>query len=176
MEPLVDVASGATPLSAFKFENTMTDTQELALGLISGSTGETCAVLIIMGGLYLIARNMMNWRIPVAILLTVFILSGILYQVDKAVYPSPTFMFFAGGLMLGAIFMATDMVASTLTSLGVWIYGGIIGALVVIIRIWGGLPEGVMYAILLGNAASPHIDNIFKTKVYGTSKRQLADE
>jgi len=176
MEPHVDVASCATPLSAFKFENTMTETQELALGLISGSAGETCALLIILGGLYLIARNMMNWRIPVSILLTVFVLSGFLYLADKSVYPSPSFMLFAGGLMLGAVFMATDMVASPLTSLGVWIYGAIIGALVVIIRIWGGLPEGVMYAILLGNAASPHIDSLFKTRVYGTVKKQLANE
>ncbi len=174
MEPVVDVASGATPLAAFKFDKLTTGTNELALGLISGSTGETCAVLIIAGGLYLVARKMMNWRIPVAVLGTVFIISGILYMINSQSYPSPMMMLFSGGLMLGAIFMATDMVASPLTPLGVWIYGAIIGLLVVVIRIWGGLPEGVMYAILLANAISPHIDNIFKTRVYGTVKKAVS--
>ncbi len=170
LEPAVDASTGATPLAAFKFDQVTTGTSELALGLISGSTGETCAVLILLGGLYLAARKMMNWRIPIAIFATVYVLSGILYLIDKQEYPSPVFMLFSGGLMLGAVFMATDMVASPITSLGVVIYGFIIGLLVVVIRIWGGLPEGVMYAILLANAISPHIDNMIRPRVYGTSK------
>ncbi len=170
MEPVVDVISGATPLAAFKFDQVTTDTQDLALGLISGSTGETCALLIIIGGIYLIARKMMNWRIPVAVLGSAFVFSGILYLIDSQAYPSPFFMLFSGGLILGAVFMATDMVASPITPLGVWVYGTIIGLLVIIIRIWGGLPEGVMYAILLANAISPHIDNWIRPRVYGTSK------
>ena len=72
--------------------------------------------------------------------------------------------------MLGAVFMATDMVASPITPAGVWVYGAIIGILVVVIRVWGGLPEGVMYAILLANAISPHIDKMIRLRVYGTSK------
>ncbi len=72
--------------------------------------------------------------------------------------------------MLGAVFMATDMVASPITPVGVWVYGALIGLLVVVIRIWGGLPEGVMYAILLANAVSPHIDNVIRPRVYGTTK------
>lgn len=175
MEPATDGFTGATPLSAFKFDKITTETSDLALGIISGSTGETCAVLILLGGLYLIARNMMNWRIPASILLTVFVLSGALYLVDSQAYPSPVFMLFSGGLMLGAMFMATDMVGSPITSLGVWIYGFMIGLLVVVIRIWGGLPEGVMYAILLGNALTPHIDNLVKNRVYGTKKSKLAN-
>lgn len=170
MEPATDGFTGATPLSAFKFDHIAADTGDLALGLITGSTGETCAVLIILGGIYLIARNMMNWRIPVSILLTVFILSGLLFLVDNSIYPSPIFMLFSGGLMLGAVFMATDMVASPITPAGVWVYGALIGLLVVVIRIWGGLPEGVMYAILLANAISPHIDNLIRPRVYGTKK------
>ena len=170
MEPVVDAVTGATPLSAFKFDHVITPTSELALGLITGSTGETCAILILLGGLYLVARNMMNWRIPVAILATVYVLSGLLHLVDGQAYPPPLFMLFSGGLMLGAVFMATDMVASPITPLGVVIYGFIIGLLVVVIRIWGGLPEGVMYAILLANAISPHIDNLIQPRVYGTSK------
>ena len=171
MEPQVDAVSGATPLSAFKFEGVTTEASELALGLISGSTGETCAVLILLGGLYLVARNMMNWRIPVAVLGSAFLLSGLLFLVDSQVYPSPVFMLFSGGLMLGAVFMATDMVASPLTPLGVVIYGSIIGLLTIVIRIWGGLPEGVMYAILLANAISPHIDNWVRPRVYGTANK-----
>lgn len=170
MEPVVDGLTGATPLSAFKFDHIQTDTIALMMGSVDGSTGETSALLIIIGGLYLIARKMMNWKIPAAILLTVYLLSGILFTVDNSVYPSPIFMLFSGGLMLGAVFMATDMVASPVTSLGVIIYGSVIGILIVIIRIWGGLPEGVMYAILLGNALSPHIDKMFQPVVYGTKK------
>jgi len=167
-EPGIDAISGATPLAAFKFDGVSTPVRELALGIISGSAGETCAILIILGGLYLIARKMMNWRIPAAMLGSVYVFSGILYLVNPEVYPSPEFMLFSGGLMLGAVFMATDMVASPLTPLGIVLYGTVIGILVVVIRIWGGLPEGVMYAILLGNALSPHIDRMIQPRVYGT--------
>ncbi len=174
MEPAVDGFTGATPLSAFKFDNVTADSMELALGQITGSTGETCALLIILGGIYLAARKMMDWKIPVAILATVFALSGILYLVDSQAYPSPVFMLFSGGLMLGAVFMATDMVASPMTTLGVVVYGAIIGLLTVVIRIWGGLPEGVMYAILLANAISPHIDKMIRPRVYGTTKKKAS--
>lgn len=169
-EPKVDSISGATPLSAFKFDHVVTDTSDLALGLVSGSIGETSSVIIILGGIYLIARKMMNWRIPASILSMVFVLSGILYLIDDKIYPSPLFMLFSGGLMLGAVFMATDMVGSPITPLGVVIYGFFIGLLVVVIRVWGGLPEGVMYAILLGNALTPQIDNFIRPRVYGTKK------
>lgn len=172
MSPVVDGASGATPLSAFKFDHITTNSTDLILGLTSGSTGETSAIIILLGGLYLVVRKMMNWRIPVAILGSVFVLSGILYLLDSQRYPSPVFMLFSGGLMLGAVFMATDLVASPITSLGVVIYGILIGTLVVIIRIWGGLPEGVMYAILLANALSPQIDKLIQPRVYGTKKHK----
>jgi len=78
-------------------------------------------------------------------------------------------MLFSGGLMLGAVFMATDPVASPMTSTGGLLYGALIGVLVVVIRVWGGMPEGVMYAILLGNAVSPHIDRWIRPRVYGTA-------
>ena len=176
MKPVVDGVSGATPLAAFKFDGVTSQAPELALGLISGSAGETCAVVIILGGLYLIARNMMNWRIPVAILVTVYVLSGIFHLIDPTEYPTPFFMLFSGGLMLGAVFMATDMVASPLTPAGVVVYGVLIGVLVVVIRLWGGLAEGVMYAILLANALSPHIDGAIQPRVYGTSKKKRTHE
>ena len=174
MEPKFDAISGATPLSAFKFDGITTSTAELAFGQISGSAGETSAVIIILGGIYLIVRNMMNWRIPVAVLTSAFVLSGVLYLINSEVYPSPWFMLFSGGLMLGAVFMANDMVSSPITPLGLWIYGAIIGILTIVIRVWGGLSEGVMYSILLANAISPHIDSVIKNRVYGTKRKMKA--
>ena len=148
------------------------DAGELAMGFVSGSAGETSSALILLGGAYLVARNMMNWRIPAGIFLAVAVLSGILHWSDPQSYASPIFMLFSGGLMLGAVFMATDMVASPMTSLGCYLYGALIGILVVVIRVWGGMPEGVMYAILLGNAVSPHIDRLIQPSVYGTARRE----
>lgn len=170
MEPEYIIRTGATPLSAMKFDHVVTSTRDLVMGVTSGSTGETSAIFILLGGLYLVYRGMMNWRIPVAIFAAVAILSGILHGINL-LYPPPLFMLFSGGLMLGAVFMATDMVASPITPLGVYVYGAIIGILVVVIRVWGGLPEGVMYAILLANAISPQIDNIIRPRVYGTGKK-----
>ena len=135
---------------------------------LTNSIGLASAVLILLGGAWLVARNMMNWRIPAAILTSVAAASGALHLVDPSVYPSPLFMLFAGGLMLGAVFMATDMVSSPMTATGCAIYGVLIGLVTVVIRVWGGMPEGVMYAILLGNAAAPHIDNLVRPRVYGT--------
>ncbi len=162
-----DALSGATPLARWKFDGQLTEVSDLAFGAIPGSTGETGALLILLGGVYLVARNMMSWRIPVAILATVACTSGILYWLDPNAYPSPLFMLFSGGLMLGAVFMATDMVSSPMTNAGCVVYGALIGLLVVVIRLWGGMPEGVMYAILLGNAVTPHIDNLIRPTIYG---------
>lgn len=169
-EPVYDAVTAATPLARMKFEAVQAGNPELLWGLTSGSAGETCFALICAGGIYLIARNMMNWRIPVSIMLTVALISWIFMQIDPSVYPRPAFMLFAGGLALGAVFMATDMVASPITNAGCWIYGFLIGALVVVIRLWGGMPEGVMYAILLANGVSPHIDNLVRLRVFGTGK------
>jgi electron transport complex protein RnfD len=166
--PLYDGASGATPLALMKFEQQLTGTGDLLFGLTSGSTGETCAALILAGGVYLAARRMLNWRIPVAILGTVALLSWGFNLIDPSRYPPASFMLFSGGLMLGAVFMATDMVASPITALGAVLYGVLIGALITVIRLWGGMPEGVMYAILLANAVSPHIDHLVQPRVYGT--------
>lgn len=171
-EPIYDAVSGATPLALWKFDRVLTDAGELAMGFVSGSAGETSSVLILLGGAYLVARNMMNWRIPAGVFLAVAALSGILHWSDPQSYASPVFMLFSGGLMLGAIFMATDMVASPMTSLGCYVYGALIGVLVVVIRVWGGMPEGVMYAILLANAVSPHIDRLIRPTVYGSAGRE----
>jgi electron transport complex protein RnfD len=171
-EPVYDALTGATPLALWKFERSATAVGDLALGYVSGSVGETSSLLILIGGIYLIARNFMSWRIPAAIFATVFVLSGILHLVDAQTYASPVFMLLSGGLMLGAVFMATDMVGSPMTPSGCVVYGVLIGLLVVVIRVWGGMPEGVMYAILIGNAAAPQIDRLIRPRVYGASGGQ----
>jgi electron transport complex protein RnfD len=166
--PLYDAATGATPLAKLKFEGELSATADLLLGLTSGSAGETGALLILAGGIYLAARRMLNWRIPAAILLTVAALSWLGHWFDPQRYPPPGFMLFSGGLMLGAVFMATDMVASPITHAGTIVYGVLIGVLITVIRFWGGMPEGVMYAILLANAVSPHIDDLIQPRLFGS--------
>lgn len=165
----VDVVTQATPLGLMKFEGQGTPIMDLLIGSTGGSLGETSALLILLGGAYLAARRYLDWRIPAAVLGTVAVLSGVLHALDPA-YPGPLFMLFSGGLMLGAIYMATDLVTSPVTRTGAWIFGIGIGALIVLIRIWGGLPEGVMYAILLMNAMVPFIDRATQPRVFGTGK------
>ena len=169
-QPAYDAVTAATPLAEMKFDGIQAANQELLFGLSSGSAGETCAVLILLGGIYLIVRKMMNWHIPVSIFTTVAVITWLFNLYDPVLFPRPTFMLFSGGLMLGALFMATDLVASPITNIGCWLYGFLIGSLVVVIRFWGGMPEGVMYAILLANAVSPHIDHLIQPRVFGTGK------
>ncbi len=169
MSPKVaDAVTGATPLGLMKFEQTGTDLMDLMLGQTSGSLGETAGILILLCGSYLALHRYLNWRIPASIFATVALLAGGLYLIDAARYASPLFMLFSGGLILGAIYMATDMVTSPVTNRGCWIFGFGIGFLVVIIRTWGGLAEGVMYAILLMNALVPFINRATQPRVFGT--------
>lgn len=165
--PLPDAVTSATPLGLLKFEGKGTGLTSLIIGNTGGSLGETAALVILAGGLYLAWRGYLNWRIPGSILLTVLTLSAIIHFVD-ATKPDALFMLFSGGLMLGAVYMATDMVTSPITNLGKWVFGVGIGALVVVIRIWGGLPEGVMYAILFMNALTPFINRATQPRVFGT--------
>ncbi|OOZ38248.1 hypothetical protein BOW53_16165 [Solemya pervernicosa gill symbiont] len=153
-------------------EGVATDTFDLFTGMVAGSSGETSALLIIFCGVYLIMRGMMDWRIPASVLLGASLTAGFLFLLNSEVYPDPLFMLFSGGLMLGAMFMASDMVASPVTPWGVILYGLLIGFLTIIIRIFGGLPEGVMYAILLGNAAAPLIESFTQPRIYGDKKRE----
>ena len=163
----VDGLTGATPLNLMKFEHRATPLAELARGDVAGSLGETSALVIVLVGICLALRRAFDWRIPVAVLLSAAVLSGILYLRDPAVYPSPLFTLLSGGLLFGAVFMATDPVSSPLAPRGAWIYGGGIGVLVVLIRVWGGLPEGVMYAILLMNAATPLLERVDQPRAFG---------
>jgi electron transport complex protein RnfD len=167
MQTQLDGMSSATPLGMMKFEQVATPLADLAFGKVTGSLGETSGLLLLLGGVYLWMRRDLDWRIPVSILLTVVIFSACLGFIDAERFPTPLFSVFSGGLLLGAIYMATDPVTSPVTPRGAWIFGIGVGVLVMLIRVFGGLPEGVMYAILLMNAATPLIDRYTQPRVFG---------
>ena len=164
----VDGFTGATPLAMQKFQHLTGNLPDLFAGMVAGSAGETSALLILVCGLYLAVRRMLDVRIPLGVMLGAAATALPLWLLDGQMYPSPLFVWFSGGLMLGAWFMASDMVASPVTPLGAWVYGAFIGVITVVIRLFGGLTEGVMYAILLANAASPLIASVTQPRVYGT--------
>jgi electron transport complex protein RnfD len=169
----LDALTAPTPLGLLKFEGKGTGIASLAFGNTGGSLGETAAVLILLCGAYLAWRGLLNWRIPVAIFATVAAVTAALHAVRPA-SPEPLFMLLSGGLALGAVYMATDPVTAPVTNGGRWIFGAGIGVLVVVIRVWGGLPEGVMYAILLMNAFTPFINKATQPRVFGTVRRARA--
>ena len=166
-----DGVSSATPLGLMKFESQTTALADLLVGNISGCIGETSGLLLLLGGFYLLWRQIIDWRIPAGIMLAVAVLSGLLNVADANQYPGPLFSVFAGSLLIGAFFMATDPVSSPVTPRGAWIFGVGVGLLVVLIRNFGGFPEGVMYAILLMNAATPLIDRYTQPRVFGRGGR-----
>ncbi len=166
-KPQFDAISSATPLARMKFESQATQITDLLLGSTPGSLGEASAFLILLGGAYLAYRRFLNWRIPLGILASVFVLATILHVIDADKYPDGLFHLLSGGLMLGAIYMATDPVTSPVTPAGCWVFATGIGILVVVIRQFGGLTEGVMYAILFMNAFTPLIDRFTQPRTYG---------
>ncbi|MBI2527145.1 MAG: RnfABCDGE type electron transport complex subunit D [Candidatus Rokubacteria bacterium] len=165
----LDTVTGATPLGRMKFDHQGTPLLDLVLGTTSGSLGETSGLVILLCGSYLALRNYLNWRIPASIFATVAILAAGLHALDPARYPGAAFMLFSGGLMLGAMYMATDLVTSPVTHLGCWLFGAGIGLLVLLIRLWGGLAEGVMYAILIMNAFVPFLNRWTQPRVFGSA-------
>lgn len=173
MHPVSDVVTSATPLGLFKFEQKLTSIVDLVLGTTGGSVGETSAIVILICGAYLARKGYLNWRSPVSILVTVFIASQLLHFFNGK-YPDGLFMVFSGGLMLGAVYMATDMVTVPTTNKGRWVFGVCTGLIVVVIRVFGGLPEGVMYAILIMNAFTPLINRVTQPTVFGTVKLKEA--
>jgi len=167
MQASWDAVSSATPLGLMKFQSESTPLWDLMIGKTSGCVGETSGLLLLLGGLYLLLRRDLDWRVPAAILISVAAFSGALSLIDADKYPGPLFSMFSGGLLLGAIYMATDPVTSPITPKGAWIFGVGVGLLVILIRVFGGFPEGVMYAILLMNAATPLIDRYTQPRVFG---------
>jgi len=163
----VDAITSATPLVLKKFSQVITPTSALFFGKVSGSLGETSAICLIIGGLYLLIRKVADWRIPLSLLLTATITSAIFFRLDPN-WGSVWFHLFSGGLLLGAFFMATDPVTTPTTKKGRYIFGIGCGVLILIIRYFSGLPEGVMYSILFMNALTPLINRYTKPRRFGT--------
>ena len=176
----VDAETGATPLSLMKtaiktgdssildqlpssFEMLLGNTSN---GLGAGTIGEICALALIIGLCYMLWKKIITWHIPVSIICTVFVFSGLLHLASP-VYANPVQVVLSGGLLLGAIFMATDYVTSPMTAKGQLIYGVSIGLLTVVIRNWGSYPEGMSFAILIMNAFTPLINTYIKPKRFG---------
>ena len=175
--PSLDAVSGATPLALAK-QGEMGSTAHLLLGSVSGSAGETSAILIILGGVFLLFTRVASWRTVVSMLGSFVILTGALIIGGAVAYPLPgvfgpvIWHLFAGGLLFGAFYMATDPVTSPTTNTGKWFYGIIIGSTTVLIRNFTGYVEGVTFAILLGNIVAPILDEI----VVGIRIRRLRNE
>ncbi len=183
-----DAVTGSTPLGVIKeapkflaeYNLSFSDIQELVLsremfqslffGNIGGCIGETSVVMLLIGGIFLLARRVITWHIPVTYIGTVAALAYVYYLIigSPPAHLMALFHTLSGGLFLGAFFMATDMVTSPVSPKGMIIFGIGCGVITFVIRIWGGYPEGVSYSILLMNAAVPIIDRLTKPKVFGT--------
>ena len=167
----LDTVSGATPLGVIKeglkngqsmseimANNDLPSLVDIFLGHMGGSFGEVCALAILIGAIYLLCCKIISWHIPVAFIGTAFIFSGILWLADPTQFINPVTTILTGGIMLGACFMATDMVTSPMSKTGQLIFGAGCGLLTIIIRNWGAYPEGVSFAILLMNSVTPLIN------------------
>jgi electron transport complex protein RnfD len=179
-ENVVDARTQATPLAWSKLAikqkygaNRYSEENFVATitGEVGGCLGETCVIALLIGGLYLLVRGTIGVHIPLAVLLSAFVFAGITYLINSYAYVQPFFHLTSGGLLLGAFFIATDPVTAPLTVRGKWIYGAGIGALTMLIRIFGEYPEGVMYAVLLMNAVTPLIDRFCKPVPAGGKPR-----
>lgn len=171
-----DATTGATPLSIMKgvingapgvTMDQLPSAFQLLLGQNGGCLGEVSALALLIGLAYMLWRKIITWHIPVSILATVFVFGGIMHMVDPMRYASPVIQLVSGGIMLGAIFMATDYVTSPMSKKGMLIYGVCIGFLTIIIRLFGAYPEGSSFAILIMNAFTPLINNYCKPKRFG---------
>jgi Na+-translocating ferredoxin:NAD+ oxidoreductase subunit D len=176
----LDATTGATPLSLMKTAiktgnvpilNKIPDSLDMLFGNFTGNfgagtIGEVCALALILGLVYMLWKRIITWHIPLSIIFTVLIFSGLLHLANP-VYANPIQVILSGGLMLGAIFMATDYVTSPMNHRGQLIYGISIGILTVVIRNWGSYPEGMSFAILIMNAFTPLINHYVKPKRYG---------
>jgi len=168
---IVNAASYATPLGVLQIQGAQKamalSKWGLFLGKCGGSLGETSVLALIIGGIILLAIRIIRWHIPVSYIGTVFVFSGILWLINPHKYADPLFHILSGGLMLGAIFMATDLVTSPITGRGMLIFGVGCGILTVIIRIFGSYPEGVSFSILIMNCFTPLIDRYVRGPRYG---------
>jgi len=172
----VDTATFATPLGNLKFQEaiaqgTLTPLKDLFWGNTGGCLGETSAFALLLGALLLFYKKAIDWRIPSGIILALSLFTGILWLIAPDKYANPLFHILAGGLIIGAFYMATDMVSSPITVKGTWIYALGIGLTVGLIRLFGGFPEGVMYSILFMNAFVPFLNRYSRPRILGETRR-----
>ena len=177
-----DSITGATPLGVIKeglmFGETMSEIStkipsilDMLWGVTGGSLGEMSTVALIVGGLFLIIRKVITWHIPVVMIITMVVLTGIFWMIDPQQYANPLIHILSGGAILGAFFMATDLVTSPMTKKGMVVFAIGIGLITVVIRLFGAYPEGVSFAIIIMNAFVPLINNYFKPRRFGAKIR-----
>jgi electron transport complex protein RnfD len=142
----------------------------LLLGDLGGCIGEISAIGLIIGFIYMLWKKIITWHIPVAMLATIFVFTGILWMINPEKYIDPVFHLLTGGVLLGAFYMATDYVTSPMTVKGMLIYGLGIGFITVVIRVFGSYPEGVSFAILIMNGFVPLMNKYIKPKRFGLKK------
>ncbi|MBT8223063.1 MAG: RnfABCDGE type electron transport complex subunit D [Eudoraea sp.] len=176
---LADAVTGATTLGLIKdgvqFGQTISElnaqipsTTDMFLGITAGSLGEMSALALLVGGLYLIGRKVISWHIPITVLLSIAVLTGIFWWIDPEQYANPLIHVLSGGAILGAFYMATDLVTSPVTKKGMVVFALGIGVITVVIRLFGSYPEGISFAILIMNAFVPLINSYFKPRRFGS--------
>lgn len=176
---VVDAVTGATTLGMIKdgiqMGETMTDISaripsgmDMFLGVTGGSLGEMSALALLLGGIYLILRKVISWHIPVTVLATIAVMTGIFWWIDPDQYADPLIHVLSGGAILGAFYMATDLVTSPVTKKGMVVFALGIGVITVVIRLFGSYPEGISFAILIMNAFVPLINSYFKPRRFGS--------
>mgnify|MGYP001577612145 FL=1 len=176
---IADAVTGATPLGIIKeglmFGETMAEISskipslpDMFMGITGGSLGEVSAFALLIGGVYLLIKKVITWHIPVTMLVTMAVMTGIFWVVDSESYASPLIHILSGGALLGAFFMATDLVTSPMTKKGMVVFAMGIAVITVVIRLFGAYPEGVSFAILIMNALVPLINTYFKPRRFGS--------
>lgn len=175
-EAATDVLTGATPLGVLQMDGAQKAVESashwnLFIGNVGGSLGEVSALALLLGGVYLLISRIITWEIPVTYIATVFVFTGIAWLVDPAAQPDPLWHILSGGVMLGAWFMATDMVTSPVTRKGMLIFGVGCGVLTCVIRLFAGYPEGVSFAILIMNGLVPLIDKYVGPEGFGEAAK-----
>lgn len=174
---VVNTVTYATPLGNLKFQNavaqhTLTPLKDLFWGNVGGCLGETSAIALLIGAAYLFYRKAIDWKIPVGIIVSLTFFTGLFWLAQPDKYASPLFHLLSGGLLIGAFFMATDMVTSPITPRGTIIYALGIGLLIGLIRLFGGYPEGVMYSILLMNTVVPLLNRYTRPRILGERRKK----
>jgi electron transport complex protein RnfD len=173
----VDTVTYATPLADLRFhdavmQGTLASLKDLFLGNVGGTLGGTSALALLIGGAYLLIRRTIDWRIPAGVVSSISLFTGVFWLAAPDRYASPLFHVLSGGLLLGALFMATDYVTSPLAPKAKWIYALGIGLVSGLIRLFGGYPEGIMYAILFMNAFVPLLETLMRPRILGERRRR----